>query len=133
MPISHPRSPEPIDSYVGNKLRQVRNSAGKSQTELADAIGITFQQVQKYENGINRISIGRLYKIARFLGVSFDYFVEGYRGYHASTTEAIQQQKLEEMLSHKSTMKLALYFHELDDKSQQNILGIMEQMARNQE
>ncbi len=66
-----------VDNYVGRRIRHGRLERGQSQTELADALGITFQQVQKYENGSNRVSVGRLYAMARHLGVTLDYFFEG--------------------------------------------------------
>ncbi len=66
-----------VDDYVGRRIRQRRVELGLSQSELANALGITFQQVQKYENGSNRVSAGRLYAIAQNLGVTLDYFVEG--------------------------------------------------------
>ena len=66
-----------VDDYVGGRIRQCRLEHGQSQTELADALGITFQQVQKYENGTNRISAGRAYAAAQHLGVPLDYFFEG--------------------------------------------------------
>ena len=66
-----------VDDYVGRRVRQRRLELGQSQTELGDALGVTFQQVQKYENGANRVSAGRLYAMARHLGVTLDYFVEG--------------------------------------------------------
>ena len=66
-----------VDDYVGRRVRQRRLELGQSQTELGNALGVTFQQVQKYENGANRVSSGRLYAMARHLGVTLDYFVEG--------------------------------------------------------
>ncbi len=66
-----------VDDYVGRRIRQRRVELGLSQSELAAALGITFQQVQKYENGSNRVSAGRLYDMAQHLGVTLDYFVEG--------------------------------------------------------
>ncbi len=66
-----------IDGHVGRRIRQGRLEIGQSQNELADALGITFQQIQKYENGTNRVSAGRLYAAAQHLGVTFDYFFEG--------------------------------------------------------
>ena len=66
-----------VDDYVGTRIRQRRLELGQSQTELAAALGITFQQIQKYENGTNRVSAGRLYAVARHLRVTFDYFFEG--------------------------------------------------------
>ena len=66
-----------VDDHVGRRIRQGRREIGQSQNELADALGVSFQQGQKYENGTNRVSAGRLYAAAQHLGVTFDYFFEG--------------------------------------------------------
>jgi transcriptional regulator with XRE-family HTH domain len=71
------KSPSPIDKHVGNRVRVRRLSVGMSQSRLAAALGITFQQVQKYENGTNRIGASRLHEIAGILGVGVTYFYEG--------------------------------------------------------
>ena len=63
------RKPDAIDAKVGNRIRLHRLQSGLSQTALADELGVTFQQVQKYEKGVNRVSAGRLSIIARFIGV----------------------------------------------------------------
>jgi transcriptional regulator with XRE-family HTH domain len=73
-----PRSARDIDVHLGKRLRTVRLLRRMSQIELAHALRITFQQVQKYESGVNRISAGRLFDIARTFGVSLDYFFEGF-------------------------------------------------------
>jgi len=65
-----------IDIEIGKRLRQARVAAGLSQTEIGVQLGISFQQVQKYEKGRNRIGGGRLYKIARILGVKITYFFD---------------------------------------------------------
>ena len=71
MPASGPGiEPDPIDVAVGLRLRQLRKSQGMSQGKLGQALGITFQQVQKYERGTNRISASMLVKAAKELGVS---------------------------------------------------------------
>src|SRR6266576_7359889 len=67
----------PIDAQVGNRVRIRRMLIGMSQEKLGDLLGLTFQQVQKYEKGVNRIGAGRLYEIARILGVPVDFFYEG--------------------------------------------------------
>lgn len=67
----------PIDQHVGLRLRQRRALLGMSQTALGVAVGLTFQQVQKYERGANRISASRLVEFARVLDVPPDYFFEG--------------------------------------------------------
>lgn len=64
----------PIDAHVGSRIAARRRLLQLSQKELADRLGITFQQVQKYEKGVNRIGAGRLYSIATILGVDIDYF-----------------------------------------------------------
>lgn len=69
--------PNPVDIYVGSKVKARRLILGLSQEELASAIGLTFQQVQKYERGTNRISVSRLVDICRVLKVSVDYFFDG--------------------------------------------------------
>ena len=67
-----------VDAFIGARVRQRRSELGISQSKLGEQLGITFQQVQKYENGKNRISASSLYRISRILGVDISYFVEGY-------------------------------------------------------
>jgi len=69
--------PNPIDKYVGSRVRMRRLTLGMTQTTLADQLGITFQQVQKYEKGTNRISASRLVAIAHILQVPAPFFFEG--------------------------------------------------------
>lgn len=69
--------PDPIDRYVGSRVRARRVGMRMSQTKLGDAITVTFQQVQKYENGTNRIGASNLFKISRALGVDVSFFFEG--------------------------------------------------------
>ena len=69
--------PDPIDVYVGSRVRARRVGMRLSQTKLGQAIGVTCQQVQKYENGANRIGASNLYKIACTLGVEVSHFYEG--------------------------------------------------------
>ncbi|HKS99903.1 MAG TPA: helix-turn-helix transcriptional regulator [Rugosimonospora sp.] len=71
------RSPNPIDVHVGLQVRLRRKELKISQEKLAEALGLTFQQVQKYERGANRISASKLYEIARALRVSIAWFFEG--------------------------------------------------------
>jgi len=72
-----PRSPNPIDVHVGSKLRLQRKLQEISQEKLGKLCGVTFQQVQKYEKGTNRIGASRLWKLAEILGVKVSYFYEG--------------------------------------------------------
>lgn len=67
-----------VDIYVGKKLRLQRMMLGITQKKVGEAIGVTFQQVQKYESGVNRISAGQLYELSQYLNVPVSYFYEGY-------------------------------------------------------
>src|ERR1700755_2442997 len=78
----------PVDTQVGNRVRIRRMLIGMSQEKLGDLLGLTFQQVQKYEKGVNRIGAGRLYEIARILGVPIDFFYEGVAGSSEGVSES---------------------------------------------
>jgi transcriptional regulator with XRE-family HTH domain len=66
-----------IDRYVGARIRERRIMLGLTQQQLADLIGVTYQQAHKYERGINRVSAGRLYEVAQVLSVPVNYFFDG--------------------------------------------------------
>jgi len=68
---------DPIDVFIGAKLRARRTMMGMSQEVLGQAVGVTFQQVQKYERGTNRIVVSRLYQFSKILNVPITYFFEG--------------------------------------------------------
>jgi transcriptional regulator with XRE-family HTH domain len=69
--------PHPIDVHVGSRARLRRTLLGMNQTQLGEKLGITFQQIQKYENGFNRISASRLYQMTRILDVPVSFFFDG--------------------------------------------------------
>jgi transcriptional regulator with XRE-family HTH domain len=69
--------PQDVDRYVGARIRERRILLGLTQQQMAELIGVTYQQAHKYEKGINRVAAGRLYRIARALGVEVSYFYEG--------------------------------------------------------
>jgi transcriptional regulator with XRE-family HTH domain len=71
------RLPNPVDLHVGARIRLRRRMQGVSQEKLADALGLTFQQVQKYERGANRVSASKLYEIAAALRSPVSYFFDG--------------------------------------------------------
>ncbi len=68
--------PHPVDQHVGVKFKQARRQKRLSQTDIANAVGISFQQIQKYETGANRISASRLFELAQILEVSPAFFFE---------------------------------------------------------
>jgi len=69
--------PQDIDRYVGARIRERRIMLGLTQQQMAELIGVTYQQAHKYEKGLNRVAAGRLYSIAQALGVEVSYFYEG--------------------------------------------------------
>ena len=71
------KRPDPVDIEVGHRIRIERLARGLSQTALANQLGVTFQQVQKYEKGVNRVGAGRLTKIAEVLGIDVGAFFTG--------------------------------------------------------
>jgi transcriptional regulator with XRE-family HTH domain len=80
------KKPNPIDIHVGGRVRLRRNMIGMSQERLGEILGITFQQIQKYEKGTNRVGASRLQAIASALGVPISYFFDG-----APTVEAANE------------------------------------------
>jgi transcriptional regulator with XRE-family HTH domain len=85
------RNRDPRDTDIANRVRALRLQRSLSQTELGKALGVTFQQVQKYERGTNRISAGRLYRIAEVLDVPVAFFYEGFDGRGRETDFAFLQ------------------------------------------
>ncbi len=83
------------DRFVGNRIRERRVMLGLSQQQMADLIGVTYQQAHKYERGINRISAGRLFEIAQVLGVPVGYFFEGLENQRSPDLTARQRMCLE--------------------------------------
>ena len=86
-----------IDRIVGARMRERRMLLGLTQQELAELIGVTYQQAHKYEKGINRIAAGRLSRIARALGVEVGYFYEGAEADQPSIKPSPQQRLLLEL------------------------------------
>ena len=111
---SKPRASD-VDHYVGTRLRARRVMLGLSQTQLADLIGVTYQQAHKYERGINRLSAGRLHRAAQALGVSTDYFFEGLESERPFEPSSRQRMCLE----------LARNFTDIKDPLHQDALSLL--------
>jgi len=77
LPLPRKKAPNPIDQHVGRRVRMRRLMLAMSQEKLGDALGLTFQQVQKYEKGANRIGASRLEQISHILQVPIEFFFEG--------------------------------------------------------
>jgi len=117
-------TPRPVDVHVGARLRQRRTLLGMSQEKLGEAIGLTFQQVQKYERGANRIGASRLYQIAGVLDVEIQYFfdempgaVQRTRGDYAATNKAseIDATQTGDPLARRETLELVRAYYKIDD------------------
>jgi transcriptional regulator with XRE-family HTH domain len=106
-----------VDHYVSLRIRQRRIMLGLTQQQMAELIGVTYQQAHKYETGINRISAGRLYQIAQALGVEIGYFfeeVEPDRQSRPKQTELMPQQRM--------LLELARNFANIQNRKHQDAL-----------
>src|SRR6266404_755520 len=98
------KSPNPIDKHVGSRVRMRRIMLDMSQTTLGNGLGVSFQQVQKYENGANRIGASRLQHISQILQVPVEFFFQGgpqFRGHHDPQTSAPSPQYVSDYLATK--------------------------------
>jgi transcriptional regulator with XRE-family HTH domain len=116
----------PVDMLVGRNIRILRQDRGMSQTALGRKIDVTFQQVQKYENGTNRVGSGRLFKIASILGVPITAFFEGA---HQTASEDAGPSPVA-MLAEPYVLRLLQAFCALDDMDlRRSIAELAEYMA----
>ncbi len=122
--------PHPIDVHVGARLRMRRVSVGVSQERLGAALGVTFQQVQKYEKGSNRVSASRLQQIGGVLNVSAAYFFVGAPDVQAPALGSVEKEDLTDMFAFLSTpegAQLASAFSRIADaRLRRQILDLVE-------
>jgi transcriptional regulator with XRE-family HTH domain len=123
-----------VDEHVGNRVRLRRVELGMSQHELANLIGITFQQLQKNERGVNRLSASRMYEAARILDVPVGYFFEGISGAKrtAMTAKRLEYSlPIEDEDAKRETVELVRVYYEIRDrKLRQQMVGTMRALAR---
>lgn len=121
----------PIDAQVGNRVRLRRMLIGMSQERLGELLGLTFQQVQKYEKGVNRIGAGRLFEVSRILGVGIDYFYEGVNSQLAGGFTDVQSSPpVMEFVSSGEGLQLSLAFMKIKDpKLRKRVLDLVKQMS----
>jgi transcriptional regulator with XRE-family HTH domain len=121
-----------IDEYVGLRLREKRVLLGMSQEVLAKSCGVTFQQIQKYEKGSNRIGCSRLYDFQRILGVTANYFFEGIEDIGVMPVAGENEQAFEydSMPMTKETLSLVKAFNTLSDpKVRRSILALIRSLG----
>src|SRR3979490_60535 len=104
------KKPNAIDKHVGSRLRARRVMLGMSQEKLGDAFGLTFQQVQKYEKGVNRMGASRLQQAADILEVAVPFFFEGAPGGHKMGEEAPSPAYVNEFVSSEDGLRLIKAF-----------------------
>lgn len=110
------KDPNPIDAFVGSRVRMRRLMVGLSQEKLADGLGITFQQVQKYEKGTNRIGASRLQAIADILGVHPSFFFQQEEGQTRETAADIHEsQEISSFVASKEGIALNRAFLKIAD------------------
>ena len=114
------RNPNPIDVHVGNRVRMRRMLIGMSQEKLGEKLGLTFQQVQKYEKGSNRVSASRLHHMAQILNVPVQYFFddlpEGAASEeHGGFSESAEPNMIMSFLSTSEGLQLTRAFNEITD------------------
>lgn len=122
----------PIDLHVGNRVRQRRRLIGMTQQGLAEAVGIRFQQIQKYESGANRISASRLWELAAALSVPVPYFYEGLgepavrletsNGDHGATLDA-------DPFKNNETVALVRAFYTMNAEPRRRLLDLAKAMS----
>ncbi len=120
--------PNPIDVHVGNRIRMRRLLLGMNQETLANALGLTFQQVQKYEGGANRVSASRLSAMAEILGVPISYFFGDLRPDDAELSP--EDQRWREYLQRPETIEfIRLYYAIPDLRARQQFLEMIKTLA----
>ena len=107
----------PIDAHVGNRVRTRRTLLGLNQTQLGDALGYTFQQVQKYEKGMNRISASKLYQMSKTLDVPISYFFEDIGGtaLEIDGARSAPADIERDQLHKRETLELVRAYYRIDD------------------
>lgn len=121
--------PHPIDTHVGSRIRLRRRTLGISQEKLADQLGLTFQQVQKYERGHNRVSASKLFQIAQALDTDIGYFFQGAGadGSHVETES--ERTAFANFLSGAEGLELVNLWPKVPHKARRRIVGLIRVLA----
>ena len=132
--------PTYIDVHVGQRVRQRRTLLGYSQERLADALNLTFQQVQKYERGANRVGAGRLYELSLALDVPVNYFFEELpdapegAASGPAMQEAAQRQYDADPMAQRETLLLVRAYYDINDPAvRRRVLDLIRAMGRSAE
>ena len=107
----------PVDVHVGKRIRHRRWMVGMTQQQLADSVGIKFQQIQKYETGMNRVSASRLWDVARTLGVQIGFFFEGLGAEPGADAQS-------DILSNKEAMDLVRAYYAIPEAQRKRLFDL---------
>lgn len=132
--IENKKKPNPIDIHVGSRIRLRRTMLGMSQEKLGESLGITFQQIQKYEKGTNRVGASRLQNISSILNVPVSFFFEDAPGDHLATPggleEASSSNYVVDFLSSSEGLQLNRAFVKIaDPKVRRRIVDLVKTLA----
>lgn len=120
----------PVDAHVGQRLRERRKVFGMTQEKLAEGVGLTFQQIQKYEKGTNRISASRLQQFAELLGVDVPWFFEGTPGSKKPNDTDDLAEAVKEFTALPDAQNLMKSFVRIEDKElRRSIARLVERLA----
>ena len=111
----------PVDVHVGKRIRHRRWMNGTTQQQLAEKVGIKFQQIQKYETGMNRVSASRLWDIAHALGVDISFFFEGLE---AQATEGSASDMPGDILSDKEALELLRSYYAIPEAQRRRLFDL---------
>jgi transcriptional regulator with XRE-family HTH domain len=124
------RGPNPVDRHVGLRIRMRRKELGISQERLAESIGLTFQQVQKYERAANRVSASKLWEMARALSTNISYFYEGLGEGVEIAGSNLPRETLQDFLLTAEGMELAAAFPKIaKGRVRRKVLDLVRAMA----
>mgnify|MGYP003552263115 CR=1 FL=1 len=113
-----------IDQHVGKRLRRRRRLLGLTQQQLAESIGVKFQQIQKYECGANRVTASRLYELSVALNVPVNYFYEGLAVQGASSPANDRDRIAADVMSRKETLELIRAYYKLGERPRRKLLDL---------
>ena len=111
----------PVDQHVGKRIRHRRWLVGMTQQQLADQVGIKFQQIQKYETGANRVSASRLWDIAKSLQVDISFFFEGIEGDEAQVELGVAPS---DVLSDKEALELLRSYYAIPENQRRRLFDL---------
>ncbi len=127
-----------VDENVGMQLRQRRSLLGLSQEKLAEHVGITFQQIQKYENGANRISASRLYEFSKVLDIPVSFFFEGSNDQSSKPVFGLAENEqaafegADDVMKRKETLELIRVYYSIENpKLRKDLFKLVRSMAEN--